>query len=432
MITIVLLVITILVLSGVLLIIKIGQPVSNTTQAPASDTLPKLPFTPTDYQADIYLYSLTSEKEDIFSPGTVDILLAFESTPAYLDRFCSVNPAYTSVYADSSALSFLYNKEKYTPIFTRSIDFSSPSQCTYTFLREEKGYIAVFACDIQNQADAERLCYTLLCYRDYFPVIVSGTLSDEAQELVRTVCRLEDVSKDRLLLTQNTALNVSDDPNAFPLMRKEAPRKLDPEKKMLALTYDDGPSAVYTPLVLDALEKYNVKATFFVLGCHIRPNAKLIERAFSLGCEIGNHTNLHESFSQNTPSIIRKSLEVTNSALRQITGIGAPVVRPPGGEWKDRNGRDLSVGYPIFLWNIDTFDYENGKTADDVLNSVSASLAHGSIVLMHDIHAPSAEAADRLLALLIEQGYQLVSASELLEFAGNGSQNDKIYTNSRK
>ena len=195
---------------------------------------------------------------------------------------------------------------------------------------------------------------------------------------------------------------------------------------MIALTYDDGPDPEYTEYIIEALSKNNSKATFFVMGAHVTEHPGLVKKAFDAGCEIGNHTNLHESFDKNPLSIIKLTIETTNSAIRKEIGIGASLVRPPNGITLTNRGEFAKTGYPLVLWSIDTCDYADGKLKDAVI-STAKNAENGDIILMHDIHAPSAEAAEELVSALCER-FRLVTVSELLEFKSeDGITADSVY-----
>lgn len=187
---------------------------------------------------------------------------------------------------------------------------------------------------------------------------------------------------------------------------------VDPEKPMVALTYDDGPSA-NTPKILDLLEKYGAKATFFVVGDRLDDSSKYrsyVKRAYELGCQIGNHTYEHETLTSLSESQIKSQISKCDAAVKKAAGITPSIMRPPGG---NRNATvDKAVGKPLILWSIDTLDW---KTRD-ASKTVSAVLDHvkdGDVILMHDLYAATAEASETIIPALIKKGYQLVTVEEL-------------------
>ena len=157
---------------------------------------------------------------------------------------------------------------------------------------------------------------------------------------------------------------------------------VDYNKKLVALTFDDGPNH-NTSRILDILEKYNVKATFFVLGNNIKGNEKIIKRMSDLGMEIGNHTYSHRLLTKLEDGEIKKEIKSVDDLVFDITNKYPSLIRTSYGSINNRIKR--IVDRPLIIWNIDTLDwkYHNSKKiADRVLNKVG----DGDIVLMHDIY----------------------------------------------
>ena len=201
--------------------------------------------------------------------------------------------------------------------------------------------------------------------------------------------------------------------------------KLDTGRPMVAITYDDGP-AKYTDSILDCLEKYGARATFFVQGQSVPKYAESIKRAVSIGCEIGNHTKTHANLSKLNNSQISAQLSDTNNAVYDVTGIYPTLFRPPYGAY---NKTVLEAAkMPAIMWSVDTLDWKT-RNAAKTLESVKKSTRDGSIILMHDIHAPTADAAESVIKYLLKQGYQLVTVSELLDARKDGAEAGKAYSN---
>ena len=199
--------------------------------------------------------------------------------------------------------------------------------------------------------------------------------------------------------------------------------KIDPSKPMVALTFDDGPS-VYTKDILNQLEKYNAHATFFVVGNRVASYASTIERAQSLGCEIGNHSWSHPQLSAISVSEMKNEIEKTDAAIKKITGEATALLRPPYGA-VDADVKKYA-GKPLIHWSIDTLDWEH-RTSSKTISSVLNNVRDGSIVLMHDIYAPTRDAAVSLIPTLISRGYQLVTVSEMAAYRGVKLQDGTIY-----
>ncbi len=205
--------------------------------------------------------------------------------------------------------------------------------------------------------------------------------------------------------------------------------RVDPAKKMIALTYDDGPAGESTKRILDVLEKYDARATFFVLGSRIPSYYKNMQRADKLGCEIANHTYSHINLPSNSNTSILNEINKTNSLVKQYTGKTPKLIRAPGGSTNQRV-RDC-VNMPFIYWSIDTRDWEH-RSASKTVASIKNNVRDGAIVLMHDIHMPTAGASETIIPWLINQGYQLVTVSELMEYRGIKMRSGTTYYNAYK
>ena len=200
--------------------------------------------------------------------------------------------------------------------------------------------------------------------------------------------------------------------------------KLDPSRPMVAITYDDGP-AQYTESILDCLEKYKARATFFVQGKSVSRYASSVNRAVEMGCEIGNHTNSHANLTKLSSNEVASQISATNNAVYNATGVYPQLFRPPYGAYN--NSVLSAAGMPAIMWSVDTLDWKT-RSAEKTLASVQSSTKDGSIILMHDIHAPTAEAAESVIKYLLKQGYQLVTVSELLEVRKGGAKVGSVYS----
>lgn len=199
---------------------------------------------------------------------------------------------------------------------------------------------------------------------------------------------------------------------------------IDPDKPMMALTFDDGPGE-RTGELLEVLNKYNAHATFFILGEKIEGQEKVIEKMVQIGCELGNHSYDHPALSELDASGVQKQIEGVNDLLVKAAGQTATVMRPPYGDYAGEAADN--VGLPIILWNVDTLDWDTMNTQATIEN-VKQYADDGDIVLMHDIHSPTIDAALELIPYLVGEGYQLVTVSELAEARGLTLENGVAYT----
>lgn len=190
---------------------------------------------------------------------------------------------------------------------------------------------------------------------------------------------------------------------------------IDTEKKLVAFTFDDGPTAHYGEL-LDTLEEYGMHATFFVWGRQYNEGYKdEIERVVALGCELGNHTWSHPYLTKLSTDEIEQEIEKTRALLESITGIKDYLVRPPYG---NSDGKVMdTVKVPLINWSLDTADWNNG-TYESVYSTLTEKVQDGDVVLMHASYGFTADAVRDAIPVLIEQGYQIVSVSELCAVRG--------------
>lgn len=199
--------------------------------------------------------------------------------------------------------------------------------------------------------------------------------------------------------------------------------KLDKTRPMVAITFDDGPGK-YTDRVLSILEKYDARATFFVQGKNVAGYKNVLKRADSLGCEIGNHTWNHVNLSLSSTSTIASQISKTNNAVYNAIGKYPALCRPPYGAYN--NIVKNSVAMPIIMWSVDTLDWKT-RSAQKTIDCVRSKATDGAIILMHDIHSPTADAVEGVVTRLLKQGYQLVTVSELINARQGYAVNGKVY-----
>ena len=191
-------------------------------------------------------------------------------------------------------------------------------------------------------------------------------------------------------------------------------------KTRIALTFDDGPGE-YTDELLDCLEENNAHATFFMLGQNVGSWESTVQRMADIGCEIGSHSWDHPNLYDLSMDSVAKQFSDTDAALEKACGQKASVARAPYGNWSD----DIisTVGKPFFTWSLDSLDWsylDVNKDYDAVMNG---DLTDGSIILMHDIHEPSVQAAIKMIPELVQKGYKLMTVSELAAAKGVTLQN---------
>lgn len=195
--------------------------------------------------------------------------------------------------------------------------------------------------------------------------------------------------------------------------------------KLIALTFDDGPSSKNTARLLDGLKARGVHCTFFMVGTMSEYNPQLVKRAWEEGHEIASHTYDHPTLTSLSDDQIRAQLAKNDGILDKAIGIDFDyMLRPPYG---DQNARVLAAAnVPCFYWSMDTYDWKT-QNADSVYNEFIKQARDGSIALLHDTHSTSVTAALRAIDTLKAQGYEFVTLSEMFMRRGVALQNGKMY-----
>jgi len=194
--------------------------------------------------------------------------------------------------------------------------------------------------------------------------------------------------------------------------------EIDPNKPMVALTFDDGPSP-YTDEVMSVFEKYHATASFFMLGQNIQSYPDTVKHMVEYGFEICNHSLDHQSIASDDKAFIANEIYDTQDILYKMTGHEPTRIRPPYGEYNDltyevANGN----GVHITLWNVDTEDWSN-RDKNITLERAKAGAYDGAIILFHDLYPTSLEAVKELIPYLQAEGYQLVTVSDLFQYKGD-------------
>lgn len=184
------------------------------------------------------------------------------------------------------------------------------------------------------------------------------------------------------------------------------------DKKLIAFTFDDGPSEINTNYLLDNLDKYDAKVTFFVLGSRVNSNKETIKRAYLEGNDIGSHTYNHRNLNLLSDVALMDEVKKTNEAIKGVIGKSPTLLRPPYGNLTD-HGKELA-NMSIVLWNIDPLDWKY-KDKNRVAQEIIEHAHDGAIVLVHDIYKSSVEGALLAMEELQKQGYAFVTINEMAQ-----------------
>ena len=183
--------------------------------------------------------------------------------------------------------------------------------------------------------------------------------------------------------------------------------------KVIALTFDDGPGP-YTAHLLDVLDQYGAKATFFLIGSKVSSQANVVRSIHARGHQLGNHSWSHPELPKLPVDQIAGEIDRTNNAIKQATGVTPAILRPPYGAVNGVVLEQLRLrGMSSILWSVDTRDWAD-RNSDIVCSRAVAGARPGAIILMHDIHQTSVGAVPCILSALKQQGYSFVTVQGLL------------------
>lgn len=181
--------------------------------------------------------------------------------------------------------------------------------------------------------------------------------------------------------------------------------------RLLALTFDDGPHAVYTKKLLDGLHERNVHVSFFLVGENIEGNEALIKQMMEDGHLIGTHCYSHVDLTRKSMEKACMDIVRTNDMIERITGQRPLYIRPPYGNWSEE--LEECVGMTPVFWGVDTLDWKS-QNSQRILQHICRNAGKHQIILMHDVFGPSVEAALAAIDTLTGQGYTFVTVDELL------------------
>ena len=185
----------------------------------------------------------------------------------------------------------------------------------------------------------------------------------------------------------------------------------------IALTFDDGPHPRYTSQILDLLDEYGIKATFFVVGINAKNYPDSLAEVIKRGHEIGNHTHTHPHVSCLNTGTLTSEVEQCESTIYGLTDYKTKLFRPPEG-MIDADVRTVlrSLDYKVIMWDIDTRDWAH-EAPQKIAENVVSNIESGDIILMHDYighNSPTVEAINLFIPALLEKGYKFVVISELI------------------
>ena len=206
------------------------------------------------------------------------------------------------------------------------------------------------------------------------------------------------------------------------------------DKKVIALTFDDGPVPNYTEKILDILKKNNVKATFFIVGANLKLYPAIGKRIVGEGHTIANHT-WHHWYHPMNPQVAASEIDNTSNLIFKTTGVKTNLFRPPGGIMN--NGVAVyarNKKYVTLMWSVDSIDFKQ-PPAEVLANRVVRGATHGGIALMHDgggKRPRTVEALPKIISRLRAKGYSFVTIPELLEMQDKQEKEEKLATQKKQ
>ena len=216
----------------------------------------------------------------------------------------------------------------------------------------------------------------------------------------------------------STAETASSETSSAKVTEETTMREIDPNKPVIALTFDDGPNTVTTVQVLNKLEEYGVTASFFLVGTNITDETKdIVKRAYDIGCEIDSHSKTHSYMNQMTADEIKEEISYVDDKLMEIIGKPAPFFRPPYIAVNDTMYQNIDKP---FICGFGCDDWDPKVTIDERTERTLEQVQDGAIILLHDSYNnfQTVAALDKIISALQEQGYQFVTVTELFNVKG--------------
>lgn len=201
------------------------------------------------------------------------------------------------------------------------------------------------------------------------------------------------------------------------------------EKKLAALTFDDGPNTVTTPQVLEKLEKYGVVASFFVVGDNISPESeRVMKKAAEMGCEINNHSRTHSVMPEQSPQQMRAETDFTSGIIERVTGKAPRFFRPPYIAVSEAMFESIPL---TFIAGIGAQDWLDEVSAEERAQRILDAVKDGDIILLHDMEGNTAtvNALDTIIPELISRGFELVTVGGLFAAKGVTPKRGVVYSN---
>ena len=186
------------------------------------------------------------------------------------------------------------------------------------------------------------------------------------------------------------------------------------DQKMLSISFDAAWGNEDTQQLIDIMARYNIKATFFVVGDWVDRYPESVKALHDAGHEIMNHSNRHDHLPQLSAQQIADDLTACNEKIKAITGVNPTLIRPPYGDYDDNSIRAIrALGMEPIQWDVDSLDWKD-LSAADITKRVTGKVCPGSIVLFHNAAKHTPEALPAIIEQLLADGYTFVPISQLI------------------
>ena len=218
-----------------------------------------------------------------------------------------------------------------------------------------------------------------------------------------------DIPLEKLSIQMEKTMNVNHEIIEAEIDLEKVNSIIEMNKKVIALTFDDGPSS-YTEEIISILKENDAVATFFILGNKVKTYEDVLRKSLEYGNELGNHTFNHKWLTKLNDEDIKKQIQDTQDIIYETLGYTPVLFRPSYGSINKRVRNDISL--EVVLWNIDTMDWKY-KSVSKIRDRATMNAEDGSIILMHETYERTKKALPEIIQILKEKDFVFVTISEL-------------------
>ncbi|MBQ9019824.1 polysaccharide deacetylase family protein [Candidatus Saccharibacteria bacterium] len=244
----------------------------------------------------------------------------------------------------------------------------------------------------------------------------NGSIGDVENRVMGGDGVVLDGKEDGSDVVKNVEGDVGDDGEVYKKFVQD--EQIASEKKLIALTFDDGPDETRTEKILGVLKEKSVRATFFTVGIMIERYPGVARKVAEAGHEVETHSMRHRNLTELTELEVEDDIRQAREVLRADAGVEAGILRPPYGAVNEIvKGNAAKMGVSLIGWSVDPKDW-SAENAEEIKRRVVETSYDGAIILMHDIYDRTVEAVGGIIDELRGQGYEFVTVKELAERNG--------------